>query len=239
MSSIISNRDARIAGTLYLVASLAGPFAYVFAPSKLRTVGDPAATIQQVLASSGLLRAGVLAELFSSVMLIFAAAALRRLFWNASRWNADLLLLLAALPAAIVFADAATQLAALKIAQGALGASSQSFAPAIVLTLTEIHHQGFVLANIFWGLWLLPLGLAVVECHFIPRALGWGLIAGGFSYVAASAAIIGSPSLVSITNPISWVLGGLSEFGMILWLLIRGVGDSKRAAASPPLRASS
>lgn len=231
-AEVPTNRQARAAGVLYLLAGTPGPFGSVLAPAKLRVRADPAATVQHIISSPALLRAGVLAELASAVLLILAAAALRRLFMTVDRWKADLVLLLAALPAAIIFENAATQLAALTIAQQGLGPTAASLAPSIALMLTEIHRQGIGLANIFWGLWLIPLGRLVLRSSFMPRLLGWLLVAGGLSYVSASTIAIGWPQFTSIVSPVSWVLGGVAEFAMILWLLVRGVGGPRADLAA-------
>src|SRR5690242_8735346 len=63
MGSIVRDRDARVAGLLYLIAATPGPFAYVFAPAKVRVRSDPVATVQHMVANAGTLRSGVLAEL--------------------------------------------------------------------------------------------------------------------------------------------------------------------------------
>jgi len=227
-----TDREARIAGLLYLLAGVPAPFGSLQAPAALRVAGDPAATLQHIVQSPGLLRGGVLAELASAVLLILAAAALRRLFAAVDRWNGDLVLVLASLPAAIVFSGVATQLAALAVAQGALGPDASALTPPIALMLTEIHRVGIGLANIFWGLWIIPLGVLVIRCRFIPSMIGWALIAGGASYVAASVIAIAWPPLLPIANPVSWTIGGLAEFTFILWLLIRGAGTARAAATA-------
>lgn len=210
-------REARNAGLLYLIAILPAPFAFLYVPAKLLAHDDPAATLQNVLASQGLLRAGVLVELATAVLLVFAAAALRRLFAPVNRPRADLLLVLAALPAPIVFAGAALQLGALTAARGA-GDATWTW------LLLELHGRGIVMANVFWGLWLVPFGLLVLESRSIPRLLGWLLIAGGSLYVLASVAFVAAPQFASLASMGSAVVGGVSEICIIAWLIIRGIG---------------
>jgi hypothetical protein len=36
----------------------------------------------------------------------------------------------------------------------------------------RLHGQGFVVTEMFWGLWLFPLGLLVYRSRFLPRFLG-------------------------------------------------------------------
>ncbi len=42
------------------------------------------------------------------------------------------------------------------------------------------------MVSIFWGLWLIPLGLLVYKSGFIPRILGILLIINGAGYVTNS-----------------------------------------------------
>jgi hypothetical protein len=49
----------------------------------------------------------------------------------------------------------------------ALGGASSS---ALVLLLLEMHHYGFLIAQIFFGLWLVPLGYLAYKSAMFPRA---------------------------------------------------------------------
>jgi hypothetical protein len=60
---------------------------------------------------------------------------------------------------------------------GANGAS------ALVLLLLEIYHYRLQIAQIFFGLWLMPLGYLAYRSGMFPGALGVVLIVGGTSYV--------------------------------------------------------
>ena len=50
----------------------------------------------------------------------------------------------------------------------------------------NLHHHGFVVDEIFSGLWLFPLGLLVYRSRFLPRFLGVWLAIDGFAYVILS-----------------------------------------------------
>lgn len=63
----------------------------------------------------------------------------RRLFSGANRWNADLVLVFAAIPAAVIFGGSAMQLTALYVAQGGLGGAASFVMPAITQLLTQVH----------------------------------------------------------------------------------------------------
>ena len=212
------NRSSmRQAGGLYLAACALGPFAFVYVPDLMRVRADAASTMRHLADGPTLLRAGVLAELGCAVLLVFAAGALRRLFLGVDRWHADLMWLLACLVCPLTFVGAALQMAALAVANGALG--TVDGAP-FALLLLEVHRVTLNLANVFWGLWIVPLGSLVMRCGFIPRWIGWSLVAGGVAYIVTSVASVAAPQLVTLANPAAVVLGGLSELSLIVWLLV-------------------
>jgi hypothetical protein len=47
----------------------------------------------------------------------------------------------------------------------------------------NLHNHGFSVAEISWGLWLIPRGLLVYRSRFLPRFLGVWLAIGGFANV--------------------------------------------------------
>src|SRR5207253_10926512 len=55
-----------------------------------------------------------------------------------------------------------------------------------ILLFLNLHHHGFVVAEIFWGLWLFPLALLVYRSRFLPRFLGVWLAIAGFAWVILS-----------------------------------------------------
>jgi Domain of unknown function (DUF4386) len=47
----------------------------------------------------------------------------------------------------------------------------------------NLHGRGFVVAEIFWDLWLFPLALLVYRSRFLPRFLGVWLALAGFAWL--------------------------------------------------------
>ena len=56
-------------------------------------------------------------------------------------------------------------------------------ADALVLLLMDLYHYGFLIAQIFFGLWLIPLGYLAYTSGLFPRALGVVLVVGGSAYL--------------------------------------------------------
>jgi len=94
----------------------------------------------------------------------------------------------------------------------------------------KLHGQGFVLAEMFWGLWLFPLGLLVYRSRFLPRFLGAWLGLAGVAWVIESLTGILWPlyldKMDSYLQPA--IIG---EIAFMLWLLIKGAKPPELNAA--------
>jgi hypothetical protein len=210
---------ARVAGFLYLIVNLPAPFALVYLPSRLIVRGDAAATAGNILASESLFRVGILALLFNSIASIFLVLALYQLLKVVNRNTASLMVIfmLAAVPIAMF--NELNNLAVLQLLSSAdyLNVFRTDQLQALVYFFLRLHGQGLNIAQIFWGLWLFPMGYLVFKSGFLPRILGILLMIGCFGYVIQSvAAFLGyNVSLIFFT---SW-----GELLLVLWLLIKGV----------------
>src|SRR2546426_9454308 len=69
-------RLARIAGVLYLAVGIFGTFAEGFVDLKMYAAGNAAATARNVVANSGLVRLGFVADLFQATVWVFLAMTL-------------------------------------------------------------------------------------------------------------------------------------------------------------------
>ena len=52
---------------------------------------------------------------------------------------------------------------------------------ALVMLLMDLFHYGFLIAQIFFGLWLVPLGYLAYRSGIFLKALGVVLVVGGIS----------------------------------------------------------
>jgi Domain of unknown function (DUF4386) len=88
----------------------------------------------------------------------------------------------------------------------------------LALFFLKLHSQGYIIAQIFWGLWLLPLGFLVYKSGFLPKILGILLMVGCLGYLIDSFAIILFPGFKTISQ-----YTFIGELLLPLWLLIKGV----------------
>lgn len=225
------NVRARVAGLLYLVANLPAPFALVYLPSLLIVRGDAAATAGNIIASEGLFRLGIVALLFNGIGMIFLVLALYQLLKVVNKNVAWLMVLFVVVGDSIGMLNELNSLAVLQLLSGAdyLNVFTTGQLDALVYLFLRLHGQGFEIAQIFWGLWLFPMGYLVYKSRFLPSILGILLIIACFGYLLESfAGFLGYN--VSVIFYTSW-----GELLLTVWLLVKGVNVeqwNKRAAES-------
>lgn len=217
-------RAARAAGLLYLLAGLSGGFGIMYVPTALVVAGDASATAANIVASEALVRLGIAAELLSGVAFLFLARALYRLLRGVSEKRASLMATLLEVSAVLGLVNVLPELAALTLAKGAAyltvfpGAQSD----ALAMLFLELHRYGYMIDQVFWGLWLLPFGLLVLTSGLFPRVLGVLLIANGCAYLALSATSLLAPDYAGAVAVIAMLPMTAGELSIIAWLLLKG-----------------
>jgi hypothetical protein len=88
----------------------------------------------------------------------------------------------------------------------------------------------------FWGLWLIPFGVLVIRCNFIPKVIGVLLLVASVGYLAMSAVYFLSPVAVGAVNRVAVILIQ-GELPIILWLLIFGARRLGRSHTPEPVPA--
>src|SRR5579862_8105479 len=107
---IKSNRKtARIAGVLYLFVGIFGGFAEGYVDPKMYVAGNATATADNVMASPGLVRMGVIAHLLDGTFFVFLALALYVLLEHVNKSVARAMLVLVALATGIICLNAVFQ----------------------------------------------------------------------------------------------------------------------------------
>jgi len=231
--SVIKN-PGRFAGLLYVLVSIPGAFALVYVPSKLIVHGNAAATASNIAASETLFRAGIAANLISQILFMWVALKLYDLLKGVNRRQAMLMLGLIVVSLPIVLLNELNAIAALVLVRGAdfLSVFDKAQREALAMLFLNLHGRGFGIAEIFWGLWLFPLGLLVYRSGFFPRVLGILLVVSCFAYVAESFMPLLLPQYVDAVSRWTAPLR-LGEVVFMLWLLIMGAKPKAIAEDSP------
>jgi hypothetical protein len=232
MTSI--RNPGRFAGLLYVLTSIVGFFAMGYVPGKLMVYGNTSATVNNVAAHEMLFRFGIAGQLISQAAFIFVALALYELLAGVDRRHASLMVILIVVSVPIAFVNELNSLAALALVRGAdfLSIVEKPQRDAFAMLFLNLHGRGLVVAELFWGLWLFPLGLLVYRSRFLPRFLGVWLGLAGAAWVILSLVSIVLPQYQSevytYTQPA--VFG---EIAFMLWLSIKGAKPPALAPAAP------
>lgn len=216
-------KTARIAGLLYLLVVITGPFVLLYVPGKLFVSGDATATANNILANESLFRAYIVVGLISELLFISVVLVLYRLLKGVNLELATIMVMLILFDAPLAFLSIANEVATLTFVRGAdfLSVFDKPQRDAIATLLINIDRQGILVSEMFWGLWLLPLGLLIYRSGFLPRFLGVWLFINGLAYVILSFTGLLLPQYLEIVKQITMpTLFG--EVALMLWLLIIG-----------------
>src|SRR6266702_2374666 len=175
-------RLARIAGVLYLLVGIFGGFAEGFVEPRMYVAGNAATTASNLLANSGLVRLGGVGDLLEPTVFVFLGMPLYLLLKHVNKSVASAMVVLVAISTGITCLSAVFEFEGLRVATGAvnLAAFGTAGSNALVLLLLDTQHYGILIAQIFFGLWLVPLGyLAYKSAGWFPKWLGVLLVVGG------------------------------------------------------------
>lgn len=216
---------ARIAGILYLTVGLFGGFAQGYFQPLLYVADDPAATYTQITTHAGLVPWGVLADLIQATAFVFLALVLQQLLRPFGEGRARAMLVLVIIAVAVMTLNNGFILGAKAVAvetsyATAFGPAGQQ---ALVHLLLDLQHQGVLIAQVFFGLWLVPLGLLAWESNLFPRWLGALLVVGGACYLVNLTTLLVVPTVGEAID--AWIVipCAAAEIAMVLYLLIFGV----------------
>ncbi len=219
-----ARRDSRIAGLWYLAIAVFYTFGMIYADSALYVPGNPEETIARIRESGTLVRLGFVSCLAGHVCFIVLANALYRLYEPVDRGLARLMVLFILAGVSVAFLNRVHQIVPVILLEGAGDYSAFSLGQltALVAALLELHAQGERMAAVFWGLWLLPLGILVLKSRRAPGVLGVLLLAACGCYLVDFAAPLFFPGILArIDVPFS-IIETLAEVSFLLWLLVQG-----------------
>ncbi len=226
------SKTARMAGLFYLLYIVTTILADVLARAPLIVFGDAAATARNIMASEWQFRLGITGDLVSAVFFLLAAWALYGLLKPVNKQLALSFLLLNLAGVAVYSINLLNQFAAVLLLSGAdyLKVFQADQLQALAMFFLTVHHNGYWLAQIFFGAWLFPLGYLVYKSGFLPRILGTVMMIHFVGWVMTFLQFFLFPGL-EVISYVTYPLGFISEFGLTLWLLVMGAKGPAPVAA--------
>ena len=210
----------RLSGLLYLVVAVTSGPAQYFRDGLLS--GDAAATAAKVRDNADGLRVMLAADLVGATAFLLMALVLWSIFRSVGPRAAVAMLALVVVAATLQAADLVNHAAACLLA----GQPASTTTDQLTWLFINLHRQGYYVAQVFFGLWLVPFGWLVWRTAWMPRILGLGLMVGGVCYLAALVPVYASTTLSSdLDTLISWP-AGIAEIATAVWLAVMGVNES-------------
>lgn len=207
------NKLARLSGILYLSLLPLGVFGIIYVPSTLIVPGSITTTISNIIENETLFRGSIISALVVQLVNVILPLILFRLFKHINKFMATLMVVFSLLAVPIAFLNEINHLVVLQL----LDESKES--QHLISVLLNLHEQGIIMAQVFWGLWLFPLGYLVYQSGYLPKFIGILLIIGSAGYVVDSFTLILLPQFKITFSEFTF----LGEVIFPLWLLIKGI----------------
>jgi hypothetical protein len=230
---IPNKKTARLAGFLWLLMFVFGPIAEIIR-SKLFVTGDMAATAHNIIANEFLFRLGFVSDLIMMFIFLLLPLALYKLLSTVNKNLSMLMVIFAIVSVPINMLNLLNEFAALHLLSGSkyLSVFEAGQLQAQAMLSYDLYLNGYQIAQIFFALWLLPLGILVYKSGFLPRVLGVLLVVASGSALVSVFTHFLFPSYEAIVATITSIPWVIAEFSFCLWTLIRGINESKVKAAN-------
>jgi hypothetical protein len=216
---------AKIAGVFYLVTILARMFVEIFVRNRLVVSDNAAATASNILAHQPLWRLGFATDILSFASYVALTALLYELLKPV---NPGLSVVAAffGLAASVVHAISSLfHFAPLVVLGGGsyLSAFTVEQLQALALVFLKLRAAAYHnIGLVFFGLYLLLVGILILRSTFLPRILGVLMVLAGLSYVPFL-----SPTLARSLQPYILVFPAVGQISLTLWLLVMGINAQR------------
>jgi len=220
-------KTARIAGALYFIYIVVTILADA-TRTKLIVFGDAVGTANNILASQQLFRVSFVSDVLAGVLFLLAAWALYVLLKPVNE-NIALLFLLLNLGGVVVQCMNMLNLfSAVLLLNGAdyLNVFPVDQLQALAMFFLNLYKNGFMIAQFFFAVWLLPLGYLVFKSGTLPKILGILLMIECFAWLIYPFQFFLFPDF-QVISYLSFTVGFIGEFSLALWLLIMGAKEQK------------
>lgn len=198
----------RQAGLSYFLLIPFGVFGILFIPSYFIDADNVSVTIEKIAANEQLFRLGILGGLLTQVIQVFVALKLNQLFKKTHGQMALFMMVSVLMGVPIAMVNELNYFAVLE----SLGNEEQ------VTMFLSIHDYGLQIAQIFWGLWLFPMGALVYKAVNLPKWIGILLILAGAGYMTDSFVALLGINIEVVFSEFTFI----GELALVFWLLVKG-----------------
>jgi hypothetical protein len=137
------------------------------------------------------------------------------------------------LSAATLLLAAAFSATALNVALDGTATSAHD-----ALLLYRLQGSAWEVGGLFFGLWLIPMGWLALRSAYMPRPIGWLLLAGGVGYLLSTFVTYLLPDATGLADALL-APSTIGELWMIGYLLVKGVSKPSPQGPYPTTASSS
>jgi hypothetical protein len=222
-----TKRTARVTGLAYLGLAISGLLGYLLIRAQLYVPGDAARTAANLVAHETLAQLGIVTDVVMVLTQAVTAVAFWKLFRPVQPVAAGSIAAFGLVNAVLILVGTACTATALRVALRADAASAAD--PQLLYDLSA---AAISLAGLFFGLWLIPMGWLAGRSGYMPRPLGWLLVAGGAGYILSVLAAALRPEATGLASALT-MPATVGELWMVGYLLVRGVAGAADRPAAP------
>jgi hypothetical protein len=204
--------DTRITALLYLGLAITGIFVFVFAKSAIFVSGNASLTASNLLEKEMLARTGIAVELIMVAFQAFVALWFYKLFKKVNSFASVMIAVFGTINAIMILVSSAFWLVA-------LNAPIPGDSVSTVYNLFSVHDSLWLVGNLFFGLWLFPMGYLmsqVMRSRILPKLL----YVGGVGYIVSGLIVILFPTQAALAGILA-IPATIGEFWVIGYLLSR------------------
>lgn len=195
---------------LYPMWLVVGIFSLVYVPAKI-FVNDATQITSNILENDLLFRLGIASNLLTQLLFVFTVILLYHLFKPVNRACSLHMVIFSLISVPIAMVSALGQIAALKLAGNNID---------LMMLSLDLSDKGLMIASIFWGLWLFPLGNLIRQSKYFPRFMWIAVILGGIGYFFGAFIqlfMINSEKVLPVFDFLT-----MGEVIFISWIIIKG-----------------
>jgi hypothetical protein len=208
----------RQTGLFYLLMALSGLLGFLIFHPMVFVFGDPEATYKQLIYEGGAAPVRLVLEMLIVFFQALTAIWFYRLFRSVNEWASLAVMIWGTVNSVAIMVSAMAISSAIGLAHSEV-ISDENAIQAVAL-MQEISSQAWTAGSVFFGLWLIPLGLLVIQSGVMSRILGRILQWGGALYVIQTFMIyfgVNGDWIEVLVLPAT-----VGEFWVIGWLLWKG-----------------
>lgn len=222
-----NKKTARLAGLLFLMMVVFGLLAEIFFRQKLFVTNDIAVTANNILSNAFLYRAGIISDILMSLSYLLTALALYKLLSPVNKSMAATMVVFATAGSVLLMFNILNEIAPLYILSGNdnLSALNTSQQQSLAILFYSLYQHGYMIGQIFFSLWVLPLGVLIYKSGFIPKVLGILFVVETiFGLMTVIVHFLVPNGMIETIMMLPMMI---AEFSFMFYLLIRGMNESK------------